>query len=125
MDAYLAEFKVYVIDESKPDVLARLDAWRALAVACGFEPGGGKVSTVKPGELPRSVLGELEKARAKVNGPASPALRSRMLTALASHFDGDLGFAGELVESIEQERGSLPAALANALADSRKPSGAA
>lgn len=117
IDAYLAEFKVYVIAGSKPEVMDRVKVWRALAVAAGFEPGPGRVSAVPVGQLPASLTRNLQEARAKIEGPARDFERERAVAALASHFDGDIGFAAELVGSIEQKTGHLPAALANAIAD--------
>jgi hypothetical protein len=120
MDAYLAEFKVYVIAQSKPEAMGRVKVWRALALAAGFEPGPGRVSAVPAEQLPASLVHTLEEARSKVEGPARDFERDRAVAALASHFDGDLDFAGELVASMEQRRGGhLPASLAHALADAR------
>jgi hypothetical protein len=120
MEAFLAEFKVYAIATDKPEAMERLRVWRSLAIACDFDPGSGTVRTVAAGELPREVAKLLEQERAKTEGPAPAYLRTRAVQALASHFDGDLGFAGELVGEIEQKTGPLPAALAHALADGRK-----
>ncbi|HWJ49567.1 MAG TPA: hypothetical protein VNR42_01025 [Solirubrobacteraceae bacterium] len=119
MEAFLARFEMYVIERSQADVMPRLRSWRTFASAVGFEPGPGTVRLVAEHELPAEVARLLERARAKADGPAPDHVRARAIEALASHFDGDLGFAGELVESME-EKGALPAAIAHALADARK-----
>ena len=116
MEAFLAEFKVYVVGRDKPEVAERLRVWRALASACGFEPGGGVVKAAPESELPSPVLRLLERERAKVEGPAPVWMRTRAIESLAALFDGDLGFAEELVASIEEKKGPLPAALATGLA---------
>lgn len=121
MDAFLAEFKTYVVAESQAHAMERVRVWRTLAVASGFEPGPGRVSAVPAGELPAAVARIVEKMRAKTDGPAPDHVRARAIAALATHFDGDLGFATELVESMEQKTGHLPAAIAHALADATKP----
>jgi len=119
MEAFLARFELYVIERSQADVMPRLKSWRSLAAAQGFEPGPGTVRVVGDGEMPPEVARLLAKARAKVDGPAPAHVRARAVEAVASHFDGDLGFAEELVGSIEA-KGPLPAAIAHALADARK-----
>lgn len=119
MDAFLADFRVYVVAQDKPEVMGRLRVWRSLATACGFDPGAGTVRAVTAGELPSAVAALLERERARTEGPAPDYLRRRAVEGLASHFDGDLGFAAELVGSIEEKTGPLPAVLARALADGR------
>jgi hypothetical protein len=121
--AYLAEFRMYVFAEDQPDAVERVKVWRGLAAGMGFEPGPGCVTGVSDGALPGPAAEAL--ARARKNDVATPSARWQAITTLAKHFDGDVGFATELVESIEQEHGSLPAGVANALANAREPRQAA
>jgi hypothetical protein len=119
MDAFLADFKCVVFAESPGEANERIRVWRSLAAAAGFEPGAGRVSALRDHELTADVTQALEKARAKSNPPATDYARETAIRGLAGHFAGDLGFAREIVESIERETGPLPAAIAKALAHAR------
>jgi hypothetical protein len=117
VDGYLVQFNMYAIAGSEPEALTRVKVWRALAAGTGFEPGIGRVTPVPDADLPASVLRLLQAARERVRRPASAAVRHDAINALSTFFDGDITFAGELVESIEQRSGHLPGALAAALVD--------
>ena len=98
-----------------------MKVWRALAQACGFEPGAGMVKQLSPRELDPRIASELEKEREKRDGVAPERLRESAITALSSHFDGDIDFTRDLIESIEAASGPLTKSVAGVLAGAFKP----
>jgi hypothetical protein len=121
MDAFLAEFKVVVFADDQADAIAKVRVWRSLSTAAGFEPGPGRVSKIRPADMTQALRESLEKAHAKRNPPATDYARTRAIEGLATQFAGDLDFAHEVVKSIEEKTGPLPALVADALANVRKP----
>lgn len=125
INPFLAEFKMYVFAPDQSSALRQVDVWRGLATGMGFEPGPGRVSQVRDGDL-GPIQAALDRARAKALVEATPFARGQAISTLAAHFDGDGQFATELVESIEAELGGkLPAAIAKALAAARPQKAAA
>ena len=126
MDAFLAEFKVYVLAKDTVEAGERIQVWRSLATACHLDPGSGKVTVLRAGAMPGDVERALQKQRDRLEGVASDRIRDQAIAGLASHLEGDVSFATELVESMEAKRGQrIPAAIATALAEAHQPEAAA
>jgi hypothetical protein len=119
IDAYRARFEVVVLGEDLSEANKAVGAWRSIAEALGHNPGQGTVRRVADGDLDHLTASMLAEARAKAAGVARPAARERAIAGLASHMDGDLERALQLIEAIEGEGGQLPAEVGRWLADGR------